>query len=1724
MPQLSKAAEELKRIQAEATTAMARVDQLRQKLVETLSTSTRGGTPTQGGITRVATGLEQSGGLMNRQRAGGGARLASDPTTLRAVDMTIVELINEKLKLAALQLKQESLTRISTGNVETDFTKFTSETDALLNSVELAAAKRIEQIQLNAKAAAERLNSYAVKPGEGEYTKFSVETDTILDGLELAAAKRVEQIRDRAKVASEKVIATTPVGTGPFTPGSPNVRYNPPPGGQVTPEFTKMDDFAIRLRKNFSGLPEETIQKIIDKVQEAGTVMTSYGQTLNTIEPRIKSITNGFANMEVRIATNADSVTKLNMVLDQQGNMYDKMPKATDTTSIATMGTMDAQTAARFDQIVKMETEAYTSMGAAADITGVSMRKLDDDTMMYTATVTTNVGAVEKVNAVLGKNGQLMTEQENATRKAREEQEKFQRALTAQMDTTRLRAVSKEAQRGGFNMGQLVDVKTQQPSGVSFFKFKEEADGISNYMEVAVGKSGNILNRTNRALLSFTDSIKRNVSELFKWSLGIGLVYGSYYKLQEILTISMDTQAKLVDVTISMGDTTTSLSTIFKELSVVAAETGESINEVANSYVFAYRAVGGARNEIERTAAANQLLTDSTILNKLSNMDAADSIDTLSGALRQIAQPGETTAQVFARGQELLDKWVVTTRVANVDLATLAQAFSVTAESAMNSGVSIEQLNAIIASLSEKIGGLGGKETGNAVRALIGGVYQQQAVQGLSQYGIAIEDSTGKMRDFMDISEDIYDLYKEGIIDTTELNKIGYVLGGGVRRGQQYVAFLSDFGKINDTVAKEAAYNGASQEALAAKMATVQTSSTELSNSFQALAFTLGNEGGILGTATAVMDALASLTNVITGLNEALGKLAVPAALLTILTLYTKLGGASATMGLMGGQKLLGSKITENLAGKGPFGIGTTFGKSLGGFVGAGGLMGTAALLPTLSHLGETRVNEKGELEKGLANKAAWWTAGGTVAGAIAGSLIGNPLLGSAIGSAIGEAYVQTVLDYKSEFAGFFADLQPDKDKPPADAFEDIGKQMQDAFEQELYRVIGGQQPGQEETTWAKTQRTVGVAQSSVEMTLNNLIVDIADFFGAGGDLTKMTRQQMALTIAQRQGKMTPGMQVKFQQASAYAPEAQEYETTLFAQQQKKLQENYRSVLDQIKNQQRGELRADFLGGDISGKNYRETKDSLSTLDAYVTKLVTALNRGRGGFEQFSSTGRDEITELSKVVTRATAEDVAEINTLVTEIIDLSKIIDAGKPTDAEGIKNYGIAIEETATKVQKLRDIIESVQVAQAKTLAANIQLPEVFQTENISQDSVQRMVEKARELQSERFEYLQSQTNPLTGRQLLTSEEADALVTQAEPILIYMGEQMGYYIAEGLTSSEFLSDALEKQKAPYDFMDVSESQFNAIKPQYEALRKQIVDAGGESTETPLLTFFKDSTSPILMSKDWKLVQYLLQQILDVNEEQLDGMYNLPSGASFYVPFQAYKMHTDTAEQLAQTDLNDDALIAALDDLTNSVDNLASQMTPEEIRDEVIRETDKSIKDRIREREKILEGAEQKPAVAASDYAGFGSGYTDESRPSYEFDKYDWAIPGGDPAMQEKFRQFFSSLENLLAPAENSATAETQPLTGAGGIDFISQMQSLVSGLQTLPGLSTALQSLVDVLGSANLGSLKTQLTLDSRTEVSLVVDGQTLAEIIAPYLATKMVSYESSGGGTARGYTSIG
>lgn len=1284
----------------------------------------------------------------------------------------------------------------------------------------------------------------------------------------------------------------------------------------------------------------------------------------------------------------------------------------------------------------------------------------------------------------------------------------------------------------GFAPETLQKVQISQPADIAKLIFAMQDNmGVQEKLTVTVDKYGQVLARTTRRELGFTQSLMANTVEMFKWSIGALLIYGTYEKLGRLINLAVTNQTRLADVTVALGEAQRDVNAVFEDAAEVANETGESVDGVLESYTMAYRAVGAIREPIERTAAANELLSDATTLNKLSNLDAAEAIDVLSGSLRQsetvlraTSKGFEENESVLTRGTDLLDKWVKVTRIANVDLATLSTAFSVTAESALNAGVSIEELNAIIASLSEKIGGLGGKETGNAVRALIGGVYQEQAATALNQYGIAVQDTEGRMRDFLSISRDIYELYRQGIIDDTQLNKLGYTLGGGVRRGQQYVAFLKDQARIQEIVNEQIDAEGSAAFALTTKLDTLETANVRLSNSFQKLAQVLGTDGGILDLMTGAKNSTTDLVDGLTSLVEILGKVTIPATLITAIGLFNALGGSPARNrtadlfsrmgGSIGGLNAPGYGIAggiENLLLRGMPRMGFSDPTSLRAASRIGGTIGGATsgillgLIPALTKL------SSGD------SKGAAVTMGASIAGAIAGSMVGGPfgaLIGSTIGAFIAETFTAKIQDYEAEFTAIFAasiEKATEPDKVPGT--EDYRASMRKEAVDEAYKLLGG---------YGLTKLGASLTGMDTEDYLIQQLTNLKNQKVAGPDLfgpvAKSIQQATeALDKIEAAGK-TVLTEVALPETTFYNKQEQ-LTNELIDADTTRLQ-----YIEELAESYREELYKRYKAKEISGKEYRQGVQQSFALGPSALRTGTAL--------ELSGTKAD-FKELSDILVQASAEDANAVAALVTDIQDLNTIIDEtkGKEEDLKVMfrDTYitgADAADLLVKKNEELNTVLDLTKQAIQEAALAAASLYNVMKLEQYDTGQAERITERARELQQREL-----QAQVASGA--ITPEQMEALIAKAEPILIDLGRDMAFFLAKGITDSKYIQEAIEDMIANlelptidlgYQFMeDVTQAQFNAIMPQYEAIRNSILAAGGTSEETPLLTFFKDSTNPMLMTKDWRIVQYLLQEILKTEEKQLDGMYNLPSGASFYVPFQAWAMDKETRQASAQqenipgppVELDDTQFQGSVQNFDNAVNTLLTgiQKYYASLNPELDVNLDKAFNAAFDEKYGIkLEGIQNY-------YASLNPRIDAAINAMNQF-----TGPGGDQKTQvtEPYQPTQTTAPSyysdyIESQYQQRLTEEETPLVGIE-TTISTWMNTLLQGLTGLFNqiFGIDMPSTQQSVPQTEVPPVETNLKITMQTQTQLVVDGRVLADIVKPYLYNDMVTSENSAGST--------
>ena len=1441
---LDRVSKELRNIISQAKEASERMKELESQLRRTLSSAaeSRGGRPSYGRIEDITQGL--LGGAISptaRVRTGGGGRIDLSKYE-QEINKIITEYNRQIFEINLSQLRQELVTNLP------KITKPTVPQEYINKSIQEYINKSIRQ---NAQLLLPARTATAFPGGvvrligevEGETEKgiFEGQYKTLLDKMNSGVKKRVDDAIHAMAIEENEARPKIQKAIELATEATLN-HWKKLLG--ITPLVTETPGAQ-------GGLPGTFPPGFKEPTPESYTQFPK-GQFSNQ---------QFFGGVLPKIGISSDAINQVALAMKGLGVEYDRIGYSVKNYS---------------DGTIRLVTNLKNEEGTLGSLTF----RIKDNTV-----------ALQSMNKA----------QEQVNYTALQGQQRYKQAFAL-------------AQQQGFAPETLTKVsKFDASSGYERLTYQyKDLNGVMNTLPITIDKWGRAIVSTQKQFRTSTDAIIRDIREVARWSIAVSVIYLPMRKLSELITLAIDNEAKLADVAVRLGGAQRDLNEVFGEAAAAAQASGESLNGVLEGYALAYQAAGSFTDQTERTAVANKLLADSLILSKLSSLEQAEGLDILAGTLRQVGKSLDENNEPLLNGTLLLDKWVATVNKANVDLGTLATAFSITSESAENAGVSIDQLNGITAALSEKIGALGARETGNAVRAIIGGVYTQNAAEALQTFGISVTDTSGKMRDFLDIMTEIYTLNQKGLISEDQLNKLAYTLGGGVRRGQQYLAFLSDIDRVNELAAVSAGANGDAQAALSIKLDTVQTASTRLGNAFQTLAQSIGTSGGVLDTTKLLLDTGTSLLSVFTKLIDVMGKASTTLAVsgLAYGLLFAGKPGSTQKFGLgvgdffqnlFAGSRLLqggrGQLIgqTQNLSG---YYERASYGQRLGSVAGPfmqKNALGFATGIP----------GAIGGLAQG--NIAS---TGASIGGAVVGTLLAA---GDPIGGLIGSIIAQTFVEKVQESKGTLDDLltppyvegkTPTGEKPLAAYLkEGISPEETQRIVLESYaRGFGG---GADFNAGAftdaqkralKISRDRGGLDRELKPDLSSYqqaevaARDLIQFFEKNKGQRIFSKEDYTAAKAYVDAIEAYRQQVK----DKIKPEDIALETTRLFGVSTDVGLGNIETLQKLSDEYNEKLRQRLFKREISPPQYLKATTQTLGFPANLPQLFVALNAQMANLGKNTKVTYEEFDRLAKIMIEATPEEIGFIQSKADEVFQLEEKLRTLKPGTDEYIKT----LEEFTTTVENLGNAMQGL--GQELEFRA-IKLPSTIGLEGLDPQELTKVLSKAKQLQADYYTDLQKEQERI-GIEPITDAQIELAKERAEPLFVYLGELFGYSLIEGITNPEFINkakEALEKIGTistegaggfGYQFADFTAQQFQSIMGQYAAIRGSILAGGGESKEEGLLTFFKDSASPVYMEKDWKIVQFLLSQIAENTEKTVDGIFNLPEGASFYFPAQLWE------------------------------------------------------------------------------------------------------------------------------------------------------------------------------------------------------------------------------------------
>jgi TP901 family phage tail tape measure protein len=285
------------------------------------------------------------------------------------------------------------------------------------------------------------------------------------------------------------------------------------------------------------------------------------------------------------------------------------------------------------------------------------------------------------------------------------------------------------------------------------------------------------LGRITGQVNEFNKSLDASNARVIAFGASAGIIFGVERAFTALVSSTIEVQKSLQDINVILNASQANLQKFGGELFNIARNTGQSFQEVAKAATEFSRQGLGIEETLKRTSEA-------LILSRLSGLDAAKSVESLTAAVNSFASQAVTATEV-------VNKFATVDAAFAVSSADLADAIARVGSSAAQSGVSLNELIAIVTS-AQQTTARGGAVIGNSFKTIFTRLQREKVVDLLESLGISGTDASGQVKSTIQLLQDLGAVY-----DTLGSQQQAYVAEqvGGVFQINILKAALADLGK-----------------------------------------------------------------------------------------------------------------------------------------------------------------------------------------------------------------------------------------------------------------------------------------------------------------------------------------------------------------------------------------------------------------------------------------------------------------------------------------------------------------------------------------------------------------------------------------------------------------------------------------------------------------------------------------------------------------------------------------------------------------------------------------------------------------------------------------------------------------------------------------------------------------------------------------------------------------
>lgn len=291
------------------------------------------------------------------------------------------------------------------------------------------------------------------------------------------------------------------------------------------------------------------------------------------------------------------------------------------------------------------------------------------------------------------------------------------------------------------------------------------------------------LGRITGDVNKFESALAAANQRVITFGASAGIILGVVRGFQELIKSTIEVEKAFTDINSVFQLSSQNLNKFSRDLFDVARQTSQAFNVAAEAAVEFSRQGLSAEETLKR-------VKDALVLTRLSGLDAATAVSTLTAAVNGFSRAGLNTT-------EIVNKLATVDAAFAVSSKDLAEALSRVGSTAQDAGVGFDELIGLVTS-AQQTTARGGAVIGNALKSIFTRIERRGTLDSLEDLGIEIRDIQDNVKPAIEILKTLAKTY-DGL-GRAQQQQVAE-LSAGVFQINQFKAILSDLSKENSIFA-----------------------------------------------------------------------------------------------------------------------------------------------------------------------------------------------------------------------------------------------------------------------------------------------------------------------------------------------------------------------------------------------------------------------------------------------------------------------------------------------------------------------------------------------------------------------------------------------------------------------------------------------------------------------------------------------------------------------------------------------------------------------------------------------------------------------------------------------------------------------------------------------------------------------------------------------------------